>query len=288
MSNTGGKATYKGINAQSWAALSLFLQYVRSSSLDHIAFEQDELKDFDLVFSSGKKIISESKTERVTHGVLKEILDKLVDNKKVGKEDEILIICQDLSSEMEGDVENVKYFEEIKEKLQKKGFSDKHLELFPKIKFWKVEQDTNELIVTTLLGEILGAWFPDKIFDEIVSHILIDKVYKGSQAGKTFTRKEFYQMLEDRKKQVQDDAGYKDEQKGRLERIDQILAAIDKPTSRDWCNNQITLLTTTPDLYYLTIKKLDTLSNLKLSQWDNLWKAAAKGTFSLNVFDIFQ
>ena len=114
MSKTGGKATYKGINAQSWAALSLFLQYVRSSNLDHIAFEQDELKDFDLVFSSGKKIICESKTERVTHGVIKGILDSLIDNKKVGTDDEILIICQDLSPDAHGDVENVKYFEEIK------------------------------------------------------------------------------------------------------------------------------------------------------------------------------
>lgn len=288
MSKTGGKATYKGINAQSWAALSLFLQYVRSSNLDHIAFEQDELKDFDLVFSSGKKIICESKTERVTHGVIKGILDSLIDNKKVGTDDEILIICQDLSPDAQGDVENVKYFEEIKEKLKKKGFTDQHLELLPKIKFWKVDQDTNEFIVTTQLAEILGAWFPDTTFDEIVSKILINQVYKGSQVGKTFTREEFYKQIDERKKQVQEDAGYKDEQKEKLERIDKLLSAIDKPTSRDWCNNEITLLTTTPDLYYLTIKKLDSLPSLNLPQWDNLWKAAARGTFSLNVFDIFQ
>lgn len=288
MIHTGGKATYKGINAQSWAAMSLFLQYVGSSSLDHIAFEQDELKDFDLVFSSGKKIICESKTERVTHGVIKGILDSLIDNKKVGAEDEILIICQDLSPVAQGETENVKYFEEIKNRLKKKGFTNEHLKLLPKVKFWKVDKDTNELIVTTLLAEILGAWFPDSILDEIVSNILINKVYNGSQAGKTFTKKEFYQMLDSRKKQVQEDAGYKDEQQEKLERIDQILAAIDKPTSRDWCNNQITLLTTTPDLYYLTIKKLDGISGLKLSQWDNLWNATAKGTFSLNVFDILQ
>ncbi len=288
MSKTGGKATYKGINAQSWAALSLFLQYVRSSNLDHIAFEQDELKDFDLVFSSGKKIICESKTERVTHGVIKGILNSLIDNKKVGTDDEILIICQDLSPDALGDVENVKYFEEIKEKLKKKGFTDQHLELLPKIKFWKVDQDTNEFIVTTQLAEILGAWFPDTTFNEIVSKILIDQVYKGSQVGKTFSKEEFYKQIDERKKQVQDDAGYKDEQKEKLERIDKLLSAIDKPTSRDWCNNEITLLTTTPDLYYLTIKKLDSLPSLNLHQWDNLWKAAARGTFSLNVFDIFQ
>lgn len=288
ISATGGRATYKGINAQSWAALSLFLQHVRSSSLLHIAFEQDKLKDFDLVFSTVKKIICESKTERITHGVLKGILDKLIDNDKVGENDEILIICQDLSPEEESDVENLKYYENLQEKFKKKGFTDKHLELIPKIKFWKVDQNTNEFIVTTLLGEILGVWVPDKTFDEIVSNILIEKVYKGSQSGGVFTRKEFYQLVEERKKQIQSDAGYQDEQNEKIARIDKVLSAIDKPTSRDWCNNEISLLTTTPDLYYLTIKKLGSLSGLKLSQWDNLWKAAAKGTFSLNVFDIFQ
>lgn len=212
MSSTGGKATYKGVNAQSWAALSLFLQYVKSANLDYIAFEQDKLKDFDLVFTSGRKIICESKTNRVTHGVLKEILGKLIDNEKVGKEDEILIICKELSSVLESDVENMKYFLEIKDRLKKKGFTNSHLELFSKIKFWKVDQNANEEIVTTLLAEILGVWFPDKIFDEIVSNILISRVYKGSQSSEVFTRNEFYQMIEERKKQVQEDAGYKNEQ----------------------------------------------------------------------------
>ncbi len=288
MNKTGGRATYKGINAQSWAALSLFLQHVRGAGLDYIAFEQEKLKDFDLVFSSGKKIICESKTEKITHGVLKEILDKLVDNKKVGQDDQILIICQAVSPRVESDVENLKYFEELREKLKNKGFTDQQLDLFPRIKIWKVDRDTNELIVTSILSEILVAWFPDSVFNEIVSNILIDKIYKGSEFGGIFTRKEFYQMVDERKKQVQEDAGYRNEHKEKLERIDKILLAIDKPTSRDWCNNEISLLTTTPDLYYLTIIKLGKLPDLKLYQWDNLWQAAAKGTFSLNVFDILK
>lgn len=288
MNNTGGKATFKGVNAQAWAALSLFLQYVRTSNLDHIAFEQDKLKDFDLVFSNKRKIICESKTTKVTHAPLKDILTKLIDNDKVGDNDEILIICQDVSPDLEGDVENLKYYEPIKEKIKKKGFTDKHIELVPKVKFWKIDQDKNQLIVNSLLSEILGAWVPDKTFNEIVSDILIDKVYKGSSSGGILTRKDFYQMIDDRKKQIQSDAGYEDEQNKKIERIDKVLSAIDNPTSKDWCNNEISLLTTTPDLYYLTIKKLEGLPNLKLTQWDNLWKATSRGTFSLNIFDIFQ
>lgn len=288
MNNTGGKATFKGVNAQSWAALSLFLQYVRISNLDHIAFEQDELKDFDLVFSNKRKIICESKTTKITHAILKEILTKLIDNDKVEENDEILIICQEVSPAVESDVENLKYYEHLREEIKKKGFTDKHIDLISKVKFWKIDQDKNQLIVNSLLSEILGAWVPDKTFNEIISDILIDKVYKGSASGGILTRKDFYQMIDDRKKQIQSDAGYENEQNEKIARIDEVLTAIHNPTKRAWCNDQISLLTTTPDLYYLTVKKLEGIPNLKLADWDNLWKATSKGTFSLNIFDIFQ
>lgn len=288
MNNTGGKATFKGVNAQSWAALSLFLQYVRTSNLDHIAFEQDKLKDFDLVFSNKRKIICESKTTKITHALLREILTKLIDNDKVEENDEILIICQEVSPAVESDVENLKYYEHLKEEIKKKGFTDKHINLISKVKFWKIDQDKNQLIVNSLLSEILGAWVPDKTFNEIVSDILIDKVYKGSASGGILTRKDFYQMIDDRKKQIQSDAGYEDEQNEKIARIDEVLTAIKNPTRRAWCNDQISLLTTTPDLYYLTVKKLEGIPDLKLADWDNLWKATSRGTFSLNIFDIFQ
>ncbi len=287
MNKTGGRATYKGINAQSWAALSLFLQYVRRSDLHHIAFEQDKLKDFDLVFSSGKKIICESKTEKVTHSVLKDILKKLVNNDKVGKEDEILIICQDLSSELISDVENLKYFENIKVGLKKKGFDDKQFDLFSRIKFWKVDKTTNQLIVESLLAEILNVWVPENTFNEIVSDLILEKVYRGSENGEVLTRKNFYKTIEERKRQIQKDAGYQNKQNEKLAQIDRVLNAINKPTRQSWCNDQISLLTTTPDLYYLTIQKLESLPHLKLSQWKNLWKAATKGVFSSHVFNIF-
>lgn len=287
MNNTGGKATYKGINSQSWAALSLFLQYVRFN-LNYIAFEQDKLKDFDLVFTDQKKIICESKTERITHSIIREILDKLVDNDKVGDKDEILIICQDISPEAQSDIENLKYYDHLKKKLKEKKFTEKHLELVPKVKFWKVDKSINQLIVNSLLSEVLGAWVPDQTFQEIINDIIIEKVYKGSESGGILTKKDFYQMLDDRKKQIQRNAGYEDEQNQKLEQIDRVLSSINNPTSRGWCNDQISLLTTTPDLYYLTIKKLESFSSLKLYQWDNLWKAATKGVFSLQVFNIFK
>lgn len=287
-SKSGGRATFKGINAQAWAALSLFLQYVRSSDLEYIAFEQEKLKDFDLVFSSKKKIICESKAKKITHADVKKILDKLIDNSKVDKKDEILIICQKVNPETKNDIENLKYYESLKAKLKKKSFTDKHLELFSRIKFWEVDKKTNELVTFSLLSEILGVWVPDKTFSGIVSDLLVNKIYNGSQNGAILTKKEFYELIDEKKNQVQIDSGYKDEQSEKLARIDKILSAINKPTSRDWCNNEISLLTTTPDIYYLTIKKLEGLTALKLEQWDNLWKASTKGTFSLHIFDIFQ
>lgn len=289
MSKTGGRATFKGINAQALAAFSLFLQYARTSDLQQIAFEQDKLKDFDLVFTK-KKIICESRTTKITAAGLKDILKALIDNKKVSNSDEILIVCEEVSSDLEGSVVNFEYFKDLlKDELHKKGFTEKHLALFPKIKFWKVNQDTNELIILSIFPEILGVWVPEKTMDEIISEIILSKVYKGSASGGILTRNDFYQILEEKKKQIQSDAGYEDKKSERFERIEQILNALNNPgSSRDWCNDQISLLSTTPDLYYLAIKKLESLTNLKLSQWDNLWKAATKGTFSLQVFNIFQ
>lgn len=289
MSNTGGRATYKGINAQSWAALSLFLQYIRTSNLDHIAFEQDKLKDFDLVFSDKRKIICESKSLRVTHKIVKEVLNKLIDNRNVGSNDEILLICKDVSEDAQSDIENLRYHDQIfKKKLRRKGFTNKHLALLPRVRFWKVDKKTNQLIATSLFSEIFGVWVPDSTLNELISEILLDKVYNNSESGGVLSRSDFYQSIENRKKQIQTDAGYEGEQEEKLERIDNILSAIKNPTKRAWCNDEISLLTTTPDMYYLAIKKLESQPTLKLEQWDNLWKAASKGVFSLQIFGIFQ
>ena len=55
-----GQYNYKGINAQAWAAMSLFLQYMRDAKFASIQLEAANFEDFNLIFNDGKKIISES------------------------------------------------------------------------------------------------------------------------------------------------------------------------------------------------------------------------------------
>lgn len=285
---TGGRATYKGVNAQSWAALSLFLQHVRRPDFDHIAFEQYKLKDFDLVFTDGRKIICESKSNKVTLSVIRTILKSLANTNSVNRFDEILIVCKSLSPELKSFPERIKYMKETKQKLKRNGFGDVELDLFKKVKFWQVDQETNQRIVESLLAEILGIWVPDNTFNEIVSDLLLGSVYEGSEKGEVLTRSDFYKLIDNRKKQIQIDAGYRNEEKQKLDRIDRVLSLISDPNNKNWCNNEISLLTTTPDLYFLAIRKLENTANIKLSQWDSLWKASAKGVFSIHIFDIFK
>lgn len=75
-----GQNVYKGINAQSWAALSLFLQYLNDPKFTHIELESDNFEDFNLVFAENRRIICESKSfkNNVTFHTLKDILDAII------------------------------------------------------------------------------------------------------------------------------------------------------------------------------------------------------------------
>ena len=75
-----GQNVFKGVNAQAWAAMSLFLQYLREPNFSYIQFEAPRFEDFNLVFSDGKKIICESKDWNRPFGFsnLKSVLSGLV------------------------------------------------------------------------------------------------------------------------------------------------------------------------------------------------------------------
>ena len=72
-----GQSNYKGTNAQAWAAFALFLQYIDYSDLESIGLEGENLEDFHLIFTNGKKIIGESKAYKVGFSQIKTILDTI-------------------------------------------------------------------------------------------------------------------------------------------------------------------------------------------------------------------
>ena len=120
-----GQYNYKGINSQAWAAMSLFLQYLRDPKFSSIQLEVANFEDFNLVFDDGKKIICESKDrkEKFSYPQLKELLENILSKGSLGDKDEILVICSKANADLISDVHNVRYFDELQEKFTKKTSS---------------------------------------------------------------------------------------------------------------------------------------------------------------------
>ncbi|OGE25743.1 hypothetical protein A2780_02540 [Candidatus Daviesbacteria bacterium RIFCSPHIGHO2_01_FULL_41_45] len=288
MNKTGGRATFKGINYQALASISLFLQNVGYSSFKYIAFEQEKLKDFDLVFEN-KKIISESKSLKVTHRLLKEILDGLIKNNRVEEKDEVLVICTRVSSNLKTDLEYYKYFDESLKRLKKSSFSKEHIQLLERVKFWEIDSEVNKLVIESLFAQILGIWIPDSYFNDMLSNILLKNVYYQSEKGGKFTKEEFLSLIEQRKNEIKNDSVYYSQVDSHLVKIENVLNSVKDPNSKSWIiNKELSALTASPTLYFLAIKRLDEAIQLNLRQWDKLWRAAAKGSLSLQVFNIFK
>lgn len=286
-----GQYNIKGVNAQAWAAMSLFLQYVKRSDFRYIGFEGDKLEDFYLVFEDGRKIICESKDSILNYSDIRDILDKIHKHNQVTPQDEIVIICKGINASAKNDIENYKYFQDrVKESLSKKphNFKDYHFQLLPQLKIWEVPKEMNEKIVDLLIAKLLQIWIPEHTLKEIRDHLVIQEVYEGSAKGKSLTAEDFLKKLDSRKTQILEDAGYERERQTAEKDVKALIEAIENPDKQKWANNKISELSNFPSEFYFVLTKLRDKRNLNLSQWDNLWQASIKSAFSVQLFQIFE
>ncbi len=298
MNNTGGGATQKGINAQNWAAMSLFLQYVTRPNFSYIGFEGEKLEDFHLVFKDGKKTICESKARDINLADIRNILDKITKHAQISKQDEILIVCKSVNKNAKDLIENYKYFtKNIEKKLKNKKhkFEDKHLKLISQLKFWEVKsRKRTEKATKVLMARVLNYpspfWINQRRLNQITDSFVLQKVYFGSEKGDILTRNDFLKSLKSEKVQILEDSGYnyEKEKKTTEKRIKELIGAIKKKEEEDWCNIQITRIANKPSLHHFTLIKLKNEKNLKLSDWTNLWMATYQSAFSIELFKIFE
>jgi len=296
MSNSikkGGKPAQAGFNAQNWAALSLFLQYIEKSDFQYIGFEGIKLEDFHLVFEDGRKIICESKNKNINinYADIRRILDNVYKHGQINPFDEILIICKKVNPAAKSDIENFKYYgEKIKIKLKNKRhkFKERHLKLLPQVRFWEVSKDINKKAVRLLTARLLKIWVPENTLEEIVSKYVIEEVYDGSEKGKILTKEEFLKKIEQRKIKALEDEGYEKEKKTTEDDVKELINAIKKPSKKKWANNKITALSNYPSEFHYVLTKLKEKNNLDLARWENLWNATAQGAFSVELFQIFE
>src|SRR6266498_1657243 len=173
-----GQYNYKGINAQSWAAMSLFLQFLRDPNFSHIHLEAKDFEDFNLVFKDGRKIICESKDRqrKFSYPELSEVLENITTRTSLGHDDEILVVCTRANPSLLSDVRHVKYFEPVKKTFVSKGYADRHLSLLPSVKFWVVPPSFNEDVIYSLFAELINFWLPTEEIERFVDNILVQRI----------------------------------------------------------------------------------------------------------------
>jgi len=287
-----GQYNYKGINAQAWAAMSLFLQYLRDPSFSYIQLEAPQFEDFNLVFKDEHKIICESKDwkKEFNFSHLKKVLNSILNKAAIREMDEILIICTKLNDELKKKVENIKYFGKFVEpEFKKKKFSNKQIAVLDKVRFWRAEQKNNHLIVYALFGELLDFWLPEEELEYKADSILLKRIYEGSAKGEIYSREDILNEIESIRKKVSKYSGYFDEERVKTEiQLQNLIKAIENNKSPVWAANQLSTLSSKPALMLFALDRLKHKKIDSLKDWGKLWELYKVYRFSFSLFSIFE
>lgn len=293
-----GQYNYTGINYQSWAAMSLFLQYLKKPYFSYIHLEAPRFQDFNLVFNDGKKIICEAKNwkRKFNYSHLRKILENILKRKNLGENDEILFICNEINKDLEEKVRNAEYFKNTKyfrkefyPYFRKKKFTDKQINILPQVKFWKIPGSINENKVYSLFEDLFDFWLPESDLKKNVHSILIEKIYKRSAKGTAFTREELFIEIENIKIDIIRKTGYLDEARKSIpQQIRNLIKALENNRSPNWADYNIAALSAKPDLMFFVLKRLENREIKNLSEWNDLWEKIIKlNYFSHRIFKIF-
>ena len=293
-----GQNNIKGIIYQSWAAMSLFLQYLREPNFSYIHLEAPNYEDFNLVFNDGSKIICESKDwkKSISYLELKSILESILKKNSSLENDKILIICSNLDKNMAKEVSRVKYydlkkaFNQLPKNIIKK-FPEKVVEILPKVDFWEVKLVEQEKVVYSLFTELLNLsiWLPQEKIANLTKAILVDKIQYNSVAGSIYKRQEIADEIEKVKQDAIKDSGSFDKEKiEKQQQLKNIIVAIKNSKSPIWANNQISAITADRDLMFFALDKFKKEKEDNLEMWNNLWQATKIHIYSFGLFDIFE
>ena len=289
--NYQGRNIFKGINFQTLAAFSLYLQYLNDKEFSYIQLEAPDLSDFYLVFNDNHKIICESKnySTNLTDYHVKKILKKIIASKSINDNDEILIICKKSNTDIFKKVKDLKFYKNILEDfLKKRGFGEEFFNVVTKINLWEIEDNLIEDIIFSLFYELIGFWLPDKQIKRIVDNILIEKFYKGSAEGAIFTREDIFKEIEHLSKEIKSSTTIFNEEINTLEeQINHIIKAVEKD-SVTFGPFEIESLTQDRRLMYFLLDKLKDIKGVKLLNWDTVLRASNIPVYIHSLFQLFK
>lgn len=289
----GGQAMYKGANSQADAALALFLQYLRDPKFIYIHLEPSGFQDFNLHFDDDKVIICESKsyTRALSYSQLRKILSDLLKKNTYGDNNEILIVCEKVSSTLKSRVNNIRFFDEIKKDFKKHKFTKSQIALIDKVRFWETKELNLDQLTSSLLGELIGLWMPLKDLEKIKNNLLQKKIYARSQIGGTFSREEMIQEIKDLAASAQANSVYYDKgRKRRHKQFQDLEKALRNSDHGSWrIEKELSAFSADSDLLIFARAQLDAKTNtLILRNWNNIWQLNNLSFFSSWILDIFE
>jgi len=287
-----GQYNIKGINSQSWAAMSLFLQYLRDPKFSYIHLEEVRFGDFYLVFNDGHKVICEAKDRKrsFNYADLRTFVKSIIKKKILNENDEILIICANVNKTFKDKVEHAKYYEElIAPDFIKKGFTKEEISVLSKVKFWQIKKPINEKIVYSLFSELMNFWVPDSEAKRIVHDILLKKIYEKSATGQVYTRQDILTEIEDIRQDVIKKSGNFDRERVGIEKqLHKIIRAIKNNKAPEWAPNQLSSISAQPNLIYFVLDRFKGEKVDNLEDWQDLWQLNKVRWFSYDLFKIFE
>ncbi|MBP9711546.1 MAG: hypothetical protein KBD55_00750 [Candidatus Pacebacteria bacterium] len=285
-----GQNTQIGIYVQNWAAMSLFLQFLRDHRFSYIHLESSKSEDFDLVFAEDKKIVCESKYKGVNldYAQLKEILENIEKKKSIGVQDEILIVCKKLSTDLESKVKNIKYFEDIKSFFKRKGYSDECIELLSKVKFWKLSEKIDEELNYSLVADAIKFWLPEEDVKEFTDSIFKNNIFKKSTTGSTYSRVDFNQDVIALRTRVEERSDYFNNQNKKKKQFFLLEKNINGHKGIKWGTGSLSAFSARWDLMSFAMDRLKNRQDLDLRKWSSLWKLNKVHPFSFGIFNVFE
>lgn len=287
-----GQYVYKGINSQAWAAMSLFLQYLREPNFSYIQLEAPQFEDFNLVFNDGHKIICESKAwkQRFNFSHLKKVLASILGKTAIQENDEILIICTNLDEDLKRQVANTKYWNKLLvPQFKQKGFSDQQINVLDRVRFWKIQEKDNHLVVYSLFGELLDFWLPEDELEAKADSIIIKRIYEGSAKGDIYHREEILSHIEQLRKKARKYSGYFDDERVKIEgQLENLIEAMENNKSPVWAEDQLKAISSKPALMFFVLDQFKEKRIDNLEDWKKLWQLHKIYRFSFSLFRIFE
>ena len=282
---------FLGLNYQSWAALSVFLQHLRYNDLSEMHLEASKMQDFDLYFKDGRKIICEAKARKAafSESALKGLFNDLKKKKVVLlTNDEFLVITTKASDDLRRMLKRVRDYpvSYAKHAVENTSFCEEEVELLQKVRIYEIGQEDSAKIAFALASELIGSWLDSSVLQQVVKSILVDKVFHGSAKGAVFKASELKELLRQESERIRANVGANTQPP--IDRLTAIKQAVKDPKDGLWAPANLSAISAHWGEVALASDLLKDETSLTLSDWARVINALVTLRLSHRAFEIIK